>query len=225
MNVSKSLASNLATSVSGELKQAKAQVGASDGATASSLDWSGGYKSHLEFAEKRDIAHRTAPMNQAGSALKTIGEQLAKLQKVIGDVRPDLAKADWDFTVQDGELRVTGELSDSDKQWLEGVLNGSDELRAAAKSFVNAAVAYLETNEENPVYKGRNAFTGKIDMFDFKDVEKQFAKAFRFRSAMRDVTEMHRDLGTGQVYNSMDAFGGDSLALLASRLKPQSVLV
>lgn len=224
MIIGNSISFNSSSQIGAELKQARTRTSAADESSVANLDWSGVSKSHLEFSERRDINHRVVPINQAGAALKSVSEELTKLQKAIADIRPSLANEDWDFTMKDGELKVTGAISDGDKRWLEGVLNSSSELKAAAKSYVNAAVAYLETSDENPVYQGRNAFTGKVDLYDFKDVETQAGKVFSFKNVIRELSEGNRDPATGKA-DPLEGLGGASFALLASRLKPQSILV
>ena len=215
----------IASAVSGgELKPPKDKISVPESTADIHLDWSGGYKHHLEFAERRDIVHRAVPMNQAGFALKTMDEHLEKLERFIGNVRPSLADSDWDFTVKDGKLKVTGSMSDDDRKWLEGVVNNNEELKAAAKSYVSAAVAYLETNEENPVYSGQNSFTGRIDLFNFKDVEKQIGQVFGFKSTIRDIQDSHRDPSTGRSTHPLEMLAGDSFALIASRLKTHLIV-
>lgn len=83
-------------------------------------------------------------MQQANTALDTIEDRLGEIQKSISSQRPDLAKSSWDFTVAEGKLQVTGNLSSSDKTWIESKLNSDAAFKSAATSYVEAAKSYLE---------------------------------------------------------------------------------
>jgi hypothetical protein len=181
------------------------------------------FKAETEFGERVYMNHRHLPMVQANAALKTIEEQLGKIQKVINLTRPDIKAKDWDFTVKDGEIKVTGNLEANDKKWIEQVLNSNEDLVSAAKSYVSASVAYLETSEDNPVYGSQNRFTGKMVFYDFKNIEKQFGEVFQFKDVVNTARELYRNTSTGEAVDPGDYLGGDTLEILASKLSPKAV--
>lgn len=181
------------------------------------------FKAETEFSGRVHLNHRYRPMMQANVALRTIEEQLAKVQKAINLTRPDIQAKDWDFTIKDGKIKVTGDLDADDRQRVEQVLNGNEALVSAAKSYVAAAVSYLETSEDNPVYGSQNRYTGRMVFYDFKNIEKQIGEIFQFKKVMSTAHELYRNTRTGEAGDAGDSFGGDSFEIFASQLNPKAV--
>lgn len=176
-------------------------------------------KEQEEFDYGVALTHRQQPMQQANSALDTIEDRLGEIQKSISAQRPDLGKAGWDFTVSEGKLKVTGNISASDKQWIEAKLNGDTALKNAATSYVEAAKAYLETNDENPAYGAINGFTHSALSYNFADVKDQFASVGGFRNILETLNNRYNNPANGGVLNPGDYRGADSLEYVASLLK------
>lgn len=176
-------------------------------------------KEQEEFDYRVALTHRQQPMQQANTALDTIEGRLSEIGKTIAAQRPALAKADWDFTVADGKLQVTGNVSASDKRWLESQLNSDTVLKDAATSYVEAAKSYLETSDENPAYGAINGFTNSVLSYDFSNVKEQFASVGGFANILQTLGNRYSSPTSGGVLNAGDYRGADSLEYLASRLR------
>jgi len=82
-----------------------------------------------------------APLRM-GKDAQDIARALVSTMRALINTRPDLANAQFDFSSSDGVLVVSSAaLGDSDKQWLQGQLNGNAALVQAVRSFHDDAVA------------------------------------------------------------------------------------
>ncbi|NWO06695.1 MAG: hypothetical protein HLX50_13690 [Alteromonadaceae bacterium] len=62
----------------------------------------------------------------------------------LNQERPDLADSYWGISInKSGELKVSGSLSDDDKEFLETKLNENEELVSAAEDFKNNFLKYV----------------------------------------------------------------------------------
>ncbi|RZL04058.1 MAG: hypothetical protein EOP36_01865 [Rubrivivax sp.] len=165
------------------------------------------------------LTHRQQPMEQANTSLDTIERRLGAIQKSIASERPGLQKAGWDFTVADGQLKVTGNASASDKAWLENKLNNDVILRLAANAYVDAAVSYLETSDENPAYHGVNGFSGSPMSYDFKHVKSQFEDLPGFKDIFDTLHKRYNNPSNTGILDPGAYRGADSLEYLGSLLK------
>jgi hypothetical protein len=128
---------------------------------------------------------RSAALNQAATAtdattspvtLTAVDPQVAsaRLAKYIhatdtnfhtGEDAKNVANAQFDFHLDNGSIQVTsGSLSDSDKTWLQNLLNGNSALVQAANTFRRDAVGgYSERAEAdgNPVTKAQSDALGQ----------------------------------------------------------------
>lgn len=59
------------------------------------------------------------PSRQATNAIQTVYDQISKIQADLVKNNPQIANSNWDTVLQDGKLKVTGNLSDNDRAWLE----------------------------------------------------------------------------------------------------------
>ena len=112
-----------------------------------------------------------------------------------------------------------GNVSASDKRWLESQLNSDTVLKDAATSYVEAAKSYLETSDENPAYGAINGFTNSVLSYDFSNVKEQFASVGGFANILQTLGNRYSSPTSGGVLNAGDYRGADSLEYLASRLR------
>jgi hypothetical protein len=125
-----------------------------------------------DFQYNVSLNHRATPMLKGDDALNTIEEQLNAFQKELAKLRPDLAAENWDVTIKDGRLQVTGDMPDEARKYLEDGLNGDDKLVKAVSDYVGAAIDYLQTSKSNPAYHAINGYTNQI-----QDYNRAYAKA------------------------------------------------
>lgn len=166
----------------------------------------------------RAMATRTGPFLTADSTIRTIEERLAKFQKNLSLARPDLAKADWDITIKEGKIKVTGDVSANDKRDMEARLNGDQSLVLAIQGYMGAAQAYLETNELNPSYHGENEVTGSMTLYNFKDVMGQLEGTISFKELIKASWKPYEHPKGGPLADPGNFRGYTSLEVLASRL-------
>lgn len=176
-------------------------------------------KEQEEFDYGVALNHRQQPMQQANTALDTIEDRIGDIGKAISAQRPDLGKANWDFTFSKGELQVTGNISASDRKWIEAKLNGDSALKNAANAYVEAAKSYLETSDENPAYGAINGFTHSVVSYNFSNVKDQIASVGGFRNILDTLSNRYNNPSNGGTLNPGDYRGADSLEYLASLLK------
>ncbi|GGP22307.1 hypothetical protein [Silvimonas iriomotensis] len=94
---------------------------------------------------ENDMVNITRPAaNRANTAIQTIYDQLTRVQANLAQQHPQIANSNWDVVLQDGKLKVTGKLSDSDRAWLENALNANTDLVNAARSYSSAIVTYFQ---------------------------------------------------------------------------------
>lgn len=133
-------------------------------------------------------------MRVAERSLVTIQAELKKLDVELKAVQPDIVPQGWDVTVVKGRLSVMGGgLSPKDKEWLETKLNHNEKMVSAAQAYVEAAVVYLQTSEENPPVLMMNSLGGggRPVEYNFPDVAKQLAGVLGFRENIRQVVDHH----------------------------------
>jgi hypothetical protein len=84
-----------------------------------------------------------------GVDAQNIANALTPTMESIVSERPDLANAHFDFQSSSGSIQVVSQtLSTSDKNWIQGKLNGNSSLVQAIKSFHDDAVAGYATWSE-----------------------------------------------------------------------------
>ena len=171
-------------------------------------------KAVYEHAQK----HVSGPTVASDTSVKTIEERLAKFQKNLSLARPDLAKADWDITVKEGKIKVTGDIDPDDKRYMEARLNNDQALTGAVQTYMNAAVDYLESSDDNPAYTAKNGFTGSTTLYNFKDVGKQLEGKISFKELIAASWSAYDDPRGGARGDPGPYFGNKSLEVLASRL-------
>jgi hypothetical protein len=114
-----------------------------------------------------------------GSDAQTVGTALVSSMQSLIFQRPDLANAQFDFqSADDGSIKVTSStLSDSDKTWLQGLLNSNSGLVQAVKSFRDDAVAsYSAAAEATGMTASQDqmdAVSAKADSIGFMQLFKQ----------------------------------------------------
>ena len=161
---------------------------------------------------------RTGPSLAAYDSLKTIEDRLGKFEKSLAASRPDLAKSDWDITVTDGKLKVTGDISADDKATMETRLNKDQALVRAVQTYMSAARDYLETTELNQAYTGKNGYTGQTMLYNFADVDKQLEGKIAFKDLIATSWRMYADPNGGPRTEPGTYRGAKSLEILASKL-------
>jgi hypothetical protein len=127
---------------------------------------------------------------EAGRSMAVIEKELQNIDAMIAKNRPNLAGSNWDFKLVNGKLKVTG-LAQDDTKWLEGKLNSNKALQDAAKSFMVAAAAELETTDKNPARLDYNYSTGRMENYTFYDVNEQFPDKVSFRSLLSKSNEIY----------------------------------
>lgn len=102
---------------------------------------------------------------RTGQDAKNVANAMLSSMQTLILQRPDLANAQFDFHLDHGSLEVTsGSLSDSDKTWLQNLLNGNSALVQATNAFHRDAVGgYSEWAQAdgNPVTKAQSDALGK----------------------------------------------------------------
>jgi len=171
-----------------------------------------------DFDYTSSVKHRDVPMLDADSSLKTIEDKLGKLQKALARERPDLARASWDVTIEDGQLKVTGALTKEDQEWLSERLNSDSGLKGAANVYMRSAVAYLQTDVDNPLHHAQNLHTGKMQLYNFQNVERQLEGKLSFKELIKTSWEAYRNPRTGEFGDPGNERGALSMDVLASRL-------
>jgi hypothetical protein len=117
-----------------------------------------------------------------GSDAKDIATALVPLMQSLILQRPDLANAQFDFMSDNGSIKVTSDtLSDSDRTWLQTLLNGNWGLVQAVKTFHDDAVASYSTAADasgNALTQAQtNAVSQKADaLVSFMNLFKQFGQ-------------------------------------------------
>ncbi|GGP28127.1 hypothetical protein [Silvimonas amylolytica] len=104
----------------------------------------------------------------ANNAIQTIYDQLTQVQASLTKQHPQIANSNWDVVLQDGQLKVTGKLSDSDRTWLQNSLNANTNLVNAARSYSSAIVTYYQgapDHQQVPSLMGQDgrAYDGVAD--------------------------------------------------------------
>ncbi len=161
---------------------------------------------------------RSGPSLAADNSIKTIEERLAVFGKNLSLARPDLAKVDWDVTVKDGRLKVTGNVSAEDKLYMEARLNKDQSLVGAVGAYMDAAKSYLETTDLNKAFTGQNGYTGATMTYNFKDVSAQLEGKLGFRELIAASWSAYDNPSGGERTDPGNFRGGTSLEVLASRL-------
>lgn len=161
---------------------------------------------------------RISPFATADNAIRTIDERLARFQRNLSVVRPDLAEADWDITVKQERIKVTGDISAHDKRVMEARLNRDQSLTEAVQGYMGAAESYLETNECNPPYCSVNAATGQITVYNFKNVIEQLEGTISFKELSNASSKLYWHPSGGPPGGPEAPRGHASLEVLASRL-------
>jgi hypothetical protein len=156
------------------------------------------------------------PKKDGGVAMAVIENEWQGIQKDIQKQRPDLSKADWDFSMGgDGKFRVTGPLSEQDTQWLEKKLNGDTALQNAAIQFNKAAQTYYTSDN------GLHSWIGNSFMHGGRKYENvaQQVSGIKFKELMTRVdyvaktgdsllTNLDTYAKTGVVIKEMHLSGG-----------------
>lgn len=100
-----------------------------------------------------------------GEDARNVANALLSSMQTLILQRPDLANAQFDFHLDNGSIQVSsGSLSDSDKTWLQNLLNSNSALVQAANTFRRDAVGgYSEWAEAdgNPVTKAQSDALGQ----------------------------------------------------------------
>ncbi|WP_431261054.1 hypothetical protein ACQ86G_13655 [Roseateles chitinivorans] len=167
---------------------------------------------------ERTMRHVSGPMLASDDSIRTIEDRLKKFQKNLSLARPDLAKSDWDVTIKDGKLKVTGDIDPDDKRYMEARLNSDQALVGAVGSYMRAAEVYLETSEDNPPYTAMNGDTGRSTLYNFKDVNKQLEGKVSFKELIATSWAAYDNPRGGPPSDPGNYRGGRSLEILASRL-------
>jgi hypothetical protein len=175
-------------------------------------------KERREADYRRTLYHQTIPAYQADTSLNAIDDGVAKLQKALHAERPDLARVSWDFTIKDGELQATGSMTESDKAWLTERLNGSSTLKFAVKTYMKAAVDFLETSAENPAYFGQR-LDGGTQWFKFDAVQKQLEGSLRLRELSQATWNLHKKFEGDGYDDPGNSRGWESIHLVAAGLE------
>lgn len=128
---------------------------------------------------------------RAERSLETIQRELETLGARFNRAKPELANREWDVTVTDGRLSITGDLAAEDKAWLQTALDANREVTRAAEDYIDAAVMYLQTTEDNPPFVMINGAGGSRVEHNFPDVASALEGRLRFRENIREVVELH----------------------------------
>ncbi|NKJ49315.1 hypothetical protein CIC12_21795 [Burkholderia sp. SG-MS1] len=79
---------------------------------------------------------------RTGQDAKDVANALVSTMQTLTEQRPDLANAQFDFQSDNGSIKVTSNtLSDSDKTWLQNLLNSNGSLVQAVHAFHSDAVS------------------------------------------------------------------------------------
>lgn len=115
-----------------------------------------------------------------GKDLNNIAESLASSMQQVMDLRPDLADAQFDFVLDDGRIRVVDDqLSIRDRDWLEGQLNDSDELRTWVQQFHDHTVdAYALARKGSGV---------PLSDAEYEQANVAVDRQFKYMSLLKDV--------------------------------------
>jgi hypothetical protein len=117
-----------------------------------------------------------APLKMGVDAQNMANALIPTMQSLVQD-RPDLANAQFDFQSNNGAIKVVSNtMSESDRTWLEGQLNGNSALVQAVQSFHDDAVAgyanFAEANgtpltpsQSDTVSKQADGLTSFMDLF------------------------------------------------------------
>lgn len=189
-----------------------------DSSTMLTLTYSAPDSPEQQAVYAKTLATRTGPMLVADDSIKTIEDRLQKFQKNLSLARPDLSESNWDITVQDGKIKVTGDIQPDDKRYMEARLNSDTALVGAVKTYMGAANAYLETSADNPAYTAMNGFTGKSTLYNFKDVGRQLEGKISFKALIADSWSAFENPNGGEPGDPGNYRGATSLEILASRL-------
>ena len=167
---------------------------------------------------------KVAPALAADDNIRVIEDRLNKFQKNLSQSRPDLAKTDWDVTIKDGKLKVTGDVSADDKKAMEAYLNKDRALVNAVNAYMGAAKTFLEANDSNPAFTTTNAYTGQTMLYNFEDVDTQLDGKVNFKQLIEASWRMYDNPWGGDNTDPGRYRGASSLDILASRLTstPQS---
>ncbi|WP_375591896.1 hypothetical protein [Chitiniphilus eburneus] len=93
----------------------------------------------------------------------------------------------WDFTLEDGAIRVIGEdLSTEQKAWLENQLSEDRVIVDLVTRLKEAAVTYFQ-DEPGRLTNPCISSTGFNEVIKYKDVEKQLNGVIRFRELLDGV--------------------------------------
>ncbi|MFG6457232.1 hypothetical protein [Roseateles sp. BYS96W] len=178
------------------------------------------WKAIYEINEKTKVA----PLLAADDNIRIIEDRLKKFQKNLSLSRPDLAKADWDVTIKDGKLQVTGDVAADDKKVMETRLNQDRALVNAVNSYMSAAKTYLETSDLNPAFTTTNAYTGRAMLYNFEDVGAQLDGKVNFKQLIEASWRMYDNPWGGENTDPGRYRGASSFDILASHLTstPQS---
>ena len=155
---------------------------------------------------------------QADSALKLMEDRISKIQADLKASLPRIKPSDWDFSLKGGSLHVSGNLDADAQKLVEQKLNGDNLLGLAVKSYLKSAQTYLEATAENPGRTENNESTGKFQLYNFHDVQKQLEGKLAFKDLISQSWEHYRNPSTGKIDSPGNTRGAYSFDLLASRL-------
>ncbi|GGP23404.1 hypothetical protein [Silvimonas iriomotensis] len=89
------------------------------------------------------------PSQQATDSMQIVYDQMSKIQSDLAKNHPQIANSNWDTVLQDGKLKVTGNLSDKDRTWLEQQLNANTTLVGAAKRYSASVVTFYQGTSDH----------------------------------------------------------------------------
>jgi hypothetical protein len=164
--------------------------------------------------EQRSTADReqrfgeVAAWSSAGEAFATLHDGLKKIDRILSIVSPELPTNKWDFTLSDGKLVANGDLTDEQKNLVEGFLNAMPGMTEAAQALEDAAVSFLDVNGSGsmPAYKV-NGYTNKYAMSYYKDVAGQLDGKLNLRDLISETEKFATN-------NGRSHFSGGPVAVL-----------
>lgn len=146
------------------------------------------------------LLERVRMMNQDDSSTQKMYQAIDKTMDKISQERPDLMARSWDFGINESgglDLKHSDDLSKSDKQYLQDILDSSGIARHA-EAYADDLVFIVESD------RGIHGVSNNIGKYDVS--RENFSDLVDLRSAFESVNSSDLISNSGSRYSSVEVF-------------------
>lgn len=163
------------------------------------------------YATTKEDYAKDVEMNIAmGERARMMDQEDAPTQKMyraielaldrIAEERPNLMNKGWDFGINKSgglDLKYVEEISDSDKQYLQNILD-SGGIAGFAETFADDLIFIVEAE------RGVNGVSNNLGRFDVS--RDNFSELIDLKRAFESVSNLNKNTITDMKYNSVEVF-------------------